>query len=115
MIDEDEFEETSDGEDYENAVQVVVDDHMRTDKLGPHFVRIIREHRPTSEEIIALVAKEICKDPALKKAVKEVVDERTTENKMHYFNIALGSLGTIVLALFIWGIQQLITGASLPK
>lgn len=95
-------------DEYKDAIQPVVDDRMRTDILGPHFCRVLKDHKPASEDIVALVAEEAIADPKLKKAIKDVVDERNRETKMQWFNRALGVMGTILLALAIWGIQELL-------
>ena len=96
-------------EEYKDAVKPIVDDHMRTDRLGPHIVKVLREHTPTSKEVVALIAREVIKDPTLKKALKEVIDERNRENKMQYFSAAIGAFSTILLALIIWGIEYALT------
>jgi hypothetical protein len=72
--------------EYEAAVETVIDDHMRTDVLGSHFLRVLREHKPTSEQLVTMIAKEVGKDPALKKAVKRIVAEWNSENKMKWVN-----------------------------
>lgn len=96
-------------DEYTSAVETVVDDRMRTDVLGPYFCTVIEDHTPASTKIVALIAKEIAKDPELKKAVKEVVDERNGETKMRWVDRAIGVGGTILLAVVIWGIQNLIS------
>ena len=42
-------------EEYKDAIQPVVDDRMRTDILGPHFCRVLKDHKPASKDIVALM------------------------------------------------------------
>ena len=93
-------------DEYKEAIQPVVDDSMRTDVLGPHFCRILKDHRPVSEDIVKLVSKEVVNNPELKKSIKTVVDERNVEKKVRWVDRALGVGGTIIVALIIWAIQN---------
>lgn len=95
--------------EYQDAIQPVVDNNMRTDILGPHFCRVLKDHNPARVDVVALITEAICADPKLKDAVKSVVTEHNKDTKMRWFDRALGVLGTIVLALVIWGIQYLVT------
>lgn len=95
-------------EEYKSAIQPVVDNNMRTDILGPHFCRVLKDYTPAREDIVSLTTKEVCKDPDLRKAIKGVIDERNNETKMKLFEQAKGAVGTILIGLVIWGIQQYI-------
>ena len=79
------------------------------DILGPHFCRVLKDHNPARVDVIGLIAEAICSDPKLKTAVKSVMDEHNKDTKMRWFDRILGVIGTILLALIIWGIQYLIT------
>lgn len=95
-------------EEYKSAIQPVVDNTMRTDILGPHFCRVLKDHTPASECLIELITKATGSDSKLKKAIKEVINEHNNETKMRWIDRTIGVAGTIVLAIVIWGIQQLI-------
>ncbi|MFA6000433.1 MAG: hypothetical protein WC783_05705 [Candidatus Paceibacterota bacterium] len=96
--------------EYKDAIQPVVDNTMRSDVLGPHFCRVLKEYTPASDCLIVLVAREITKDPELKKAITSVIEEHNKETKMKWFDRFLGAIGTLLLALVIWGVQRLIQG-----
>lgn len=102
-------------EEYKSAIQPVVDNQMRTDILGPHFCRVLKDHKPASEDIVALIAKQIDANPELKTAIKSVVKEHNKETKIRFYDRVAGALSAIVLALIIWGIQYLITSTVPPQ
>ena len=89
-------------DEYKEAAQVVVDDTMRTDVLGPHFCKVLKDHKPAGEDIIALIAKEIEAQPVLKTAIKTVIAEYTKETKVRWFDRLLGAGGTVLVAVIIW-------------
>lgn len=101
--------------EYKDAIQPVVDNNMRTDILGPHFCRVLKDHTPAREDVVALITKEIGSDPALKTAVKAIVTEHNKETKMRFFDWAIGAIGVIIIGVIIWGVEHLIsnTAASL--
>ena len=98
-------------DEYKSAIQPVVDNNMRTDILGPHFVRVLENHTPASKAILDLIAKEVGVNPELKKAIKNVIEEHNKESKVKWIDRAVGAIGVILLALVIWGIENLL---SLP-
>lgn len=97
-------------DEYKEAIQPVVDDRMRTDILGPHFCKVLKDHKPASEDIVSLITGAVENNKQLKDALKTVIDERNNETKMKWFQRGLGVIGTILLGLLIWAIQQLISG-----
>ena len=84
---------------YKHSVQTYVDDHMRSDVLGPHFCRVLREHKPVSEDVVALIAKEIRKDPGLVDAIEGVVNNMDTKRKSRWIDRAVGAAGTIAVTV----------------
>ena len=112
MINQNETNQNNTGNDdeYQDAVKTVVDDRMRTDILGPHFCTVLENHTPASDAIVTLMAKKINADPAIKTAIKSVIDERNKETKMRWLDRVFGIIGTIILATVIWGVQKIISG-----
>ena len=93
-------------EEYKTAIQPVIDNNMRTDILGPHFCRVLENHTPASNAITTLIAKELCKDPELKKSVKGIVTEFYNENKLRWIDRSIGVGGTIILGVVMWTIYH---------
>lgn len=58
-------------EEYKTAIQPVIDNNMRTDVLGPHFCKVLENYTPASNAITALITKEACRDPDLKKSYQK--------------------------------------------
>jgi hypothetical protein len=95
---------------YKDAVSTYVDDHMRSDVLGPHFCRVLREHKPVSEDIVALLTKEMAKDPGLMKAIECVVENLDTKRKSRWIDRAVGAGGTVLVGviggLLVYGLTH---------
>lgn len=105
-------------EEYKSAIQPVVDNNMRTDILGPHFCRVLENHTPASDAVVSLIAKKVIADPILKKAIKDVVDERNGETKMKWMDriigIILGTIGTLVVGAIMWFMTQAVLPKTIP-
>lgn len=94
-------------DEYKEAAQVVVDDRMRTDVLGPHFCKVLKDHKPVGEDIVKLIAEEIKAQPTLKDAIKSVIDEHSKETKIRWMDRFLGAGGTILISVIIWFLTNL--------
>lgn len=88
-------------DEYKDAIQPVIDDNMRTDVLGPRFCKVLTEHTPAQDALVKLVADSISKEPAIKKAVEEVVEGLDTKRKSRWIDKGLGAAGGVILSVII--------------
>jgi hypothetical protein len=103
-------------DDYKKAFQPIVDDNMRSDRLGKHICKVLDEHNPTSKKIISLITDAITANPEMKKqisqlitaeiasnsdlkdSIKKVIEEHGDSSKIKWFHRITGGIVGVIMA-----------------
>ncbi len=95
-----------DDNESKDALQLIVDDNMRTDVLGPNFCKVLDEHKPTGKKINALIAEAIEQEPTVKAAIAVVLGDLDNKRKGKWVDRLIGAGGAVLLAVAIAAVTK---------
>ncbi|MBU6389523.1 hypothetical protein KGQ71_03330 [Patescibacteria group bacterium] len=92
-------------EQYKEATKAVIDDAMRTDILGPNFLRVIRDYKPVNDVLREIMAESITETVGVHTALTTFIDEYDLRRKGRWLEriiwLIAGALVTGIISVLI--------------